>query len=237
MARGRPKKTVKAAESVPEPKEPQIQTQEPNFMDLEIKALERQIGAIRAVQEVKIDHLVTDLRLLRSCFSEEQLQKPVLEIFKETLPNLSIVNDKGSNNFEVILKDKDPMNMNINHGDVHASLLQKLSMAYPHCSSSMPPFAGTFEHSCNAEGRTSFIGADNLCFKDFALEEPSETQTLAMQEGLLTPGVSSQRLSVGMTPKTLRVPKPGEMLLSVHGSPLGVYKDNNMEAINESEEC
>lgn len=236
MARGRPKKTVKAAESVPEHNEPQIQTQEPNFMDLEIKAMERQIGAIRAVQEVKIDHLLTDLRLLRSCFSEEQLRKPVLEIFKETLPNLSIVNDEGNNNFDVILKDKNSMNMNMNHGDVHASLLQKLSMAYPHCSSSMPPFAGAFEYSSNAEGRTSFIGADNLCFKDFVLEEPSETQTLAMQEGLLTPGVSSQRLSVGMTPKTLRVPKPGEMLLSVHGSPLGVYKDNNMEAINESEE-
>lgn len=44
--------------------------------------------------------------------------------------------------------------------------------------------------------------------------------------------VCSQRLSVGMTPKTLRLPKPGEMLLSVHGSPLGVYKEENMEAIN-----
>ena len=44
--------------------------------------------------------------------------------------------------------------------------------------------------------------------------------------------MSSQRLSVGMTLKTLRQPKPGEMLLSVHGSPLGVYKENNMEAIH-----
>lgn len=43
---------------------------------------------------------------------------------------------------------------------------------------------------------------------------------------------SSQWLAVSMTPKTLRVPKPGEMLLSVHGSPLGVYKDDNMEAIH-----
>ncbi|MFS8003158.1 hypothetical protein Hanom_Chr13g01210621 [Helianthus anomalus] len=34
-----------------------------------------------------------------------------------------------------------------------------------------------------------------------------------------TPGVSSGRLSVGMTPKTLQLPKQGEMLLSVHGSP------------------
>lgn len=43
---------------------------------------------------------------------------------------------------------------------------------------------------------------------------------------------SSQRLSFGMTPKTIRLPKPGEMLLSVHGSPLGVYKEDNMEAIH-----
>ena len=124
--------------------------------------MERQIGAIRAVQEVKIDHLLMDLQLLRSCFSKEQLRKPVLEIFKETLPNLSIVNDEGSNNFDVILKDKDSMNMNRSHGDVHASLLQKLSMAYPHCSSSMPPFAGAFEHSCNAEGKQFKI--PQVCF-------------------------------------------------------------------------
>lgn len=35
-----------------------------------------------------------------------------------------------------------------------------------------------------------------------------------------------------MTPKSQRVPKHGEILLSVHGSPLGVYKEDNMEAIH-----
>lgn len=34
-----------------------------------------------------------------------------------------------------------------------------------------------------------------------------------------------------MTSKTLRLPKPGETLLSVHGSPLGVYKEESMEAL------
>jgi hypothetical protein len=41
----------------------------------------------------------------------------------------------------------------------------------------------------------------------------------------------SNRLSCGMTPKTVRLPKNGEMLLSVHGSPLGVYKEENLAAI------
>ena len=41
----------------------------------------------------------------------------------------------------------------------------------------------------------------------------------------------SNRLSCGMTPKTVRLPKNGEMLLSVRGSPLGVYKEENLSAI------
>ncbi|XP_061337483.1 uncharacterized protein LOC133284482 [Gastrolobium bilobum] len=234
MPKRRAKKTVKATtESVPDPKEPQNETQQqPQFMDLEIE-VERQIGAIRAVRHVEIEHLLTELRLLRSWFNKEQLQKPVLQVFEETLPDLSIVNDEGNKKFEVRWKEN---GSRFGDGrDVHASLLQRLSMAYPECSASIPPFGG-FEYSTNT-GRTSFLGADDLHFKDIVLEEPCETQTLAMQEALLTPGVSSQRLSVGMTPKTtLRLPKPGEMLLSVHGSPLGVYKEHNMEAIHESEE-
>lgn len=40
-----------------------------------------------------------------------------------------------------------------------------------------------------------------------------------------------------MTPKTLRLPKNGEMLMSVHGSPLGVYKEDNLAAIHGSCFC
>ncbi|KAG4946897.1 hypothetical protein JHK82_042966 [Glycine max] len=222
--RDRTKKTAKATESVPEP---QPQLQPPQFIDLEIQAMERQIGAIRAVRDVEIEHLLTELRFLRSRFSSEELRKPVLQVFEETLPNLAVVNDERSKKLEVKWRETEGCNDGV---DLHASLLQRLSMA------SIPRFPG-FEYSTNegaslVSGRMSFIGADDLHFKDIALEEPSDTQTLAVQEGLQTPGVTSQRLSVGMTPKTLRLPKPGEMLLSVHGSPLGVYKDNNMEAIH-----
>ncbi|XP_020223771.1 uncharacterized protein LOC109805900 [Cajanus cajan] len=221
MPKRRTKKTAKATESKAED-EPQTRTQASQFMDLEIQAMERQIGAIRAVRDVEIEHLLTELRFLRSRYSSEQLQKPLFQVLEETLPNLSVVNDERNGKVEVKWREKETCN------DVHASLLQRLSIA------SIPRFTG-FEYSTNA-GRISFGGADNLHFKDIVLEEPSDTQTLALQEGLQTPGVTSQRLSVGMTPKTLRLPKPGEMLLSVHGSPLGVYKDNNMEAIHESEE-
>ncbi|XP_058785572.1 uncharacterized protein LOC131660355 isoform X2 [Vicia villosa] len=122
-------------QSVPEP----TQT---HFMDHEIQAMERQIVAIRTVKEVKTKHLLEDLRLLCSSFTEEQLQKPVLEIFQQILPNLSIVNHKESNKCQVTWKDKAPMSMSINYDDVHTSLLQRLSMAYPHCPSSVPHSTG-----------------------------------------------------------------------------------------------
>ncbi|XLS80217.1 hypothetical protein HN51_046048 [Arachis hypogaea] len=197
--------------------------------------VERQISAIRVVRDVDIERLLMELRLVRSCFSEEQLRKPMLQVFEQILPNLSIVKDEGNGKFDVKWKERGSKMSTTCGGvgrDLHASLFQRLSIAFPsECPSSVPQFGG-FEYSSN----TGFLGDENLHFKDFVFEEPCEAQTLTSQEVLQTPNVSSQRLSVGMTPKTLRLPKPGEMLLSVHGSPLGVYKENNMEAIYESEE-
>lgn len=236
MARRRVKKTVKeAASSPPEStvngNRPQIQNKETQvpLIDQEV---ERQSAAIRAMRDVEIEHSLTGLRLLRSYFNEEQLQTPVLQFFKENLPNLSII--KNGENFEVQWNEKDD-NLSMSQApggrDFHASLLHRLSIAYSDCS--VIPSLHGFELSSDAV-RTSLLGVDNLQIRDFGLEGPCDSQMFG--DGLRTPGVSSQRLSMGMTPKTLRLPKPGEMLLSVRGSPLGVYKEDNMEAIHESEE-
>ncbi|XP_059438806.1 uncharacterized protein LOC132171499 [Corylus avellana] len=238
MARRRAKKTVKKLPSSPVndvngAMEAQIDKEQAAFTDQEV---ERQSAAIRAIRDVEIEHLLTEVRLLRSYFSEEQLQTSAQNFFKENLPNLLVVRNEGNRQFEMQWNNEDG-NLPMNQGDgsdIHTSLLRRLSMAYPDCSAAIASLGG-FQFSSKAV-KTSLVGAANLQISDFVLEEPSDTQLLGMQDGLQTPGVSSQRLSVGMTPKTLRLPKPGEMLLSVHGSPLGVYKEDNMEAINESEE-
>ncbi|KAF1867030.1 hypothetical protein Lal_00049457 [Lupinus albus] len=124
----------------------EIETQESrDFMLLQLEqALQRQINAIRVVRDVEIENLVTKLRLIRSYFSKEQLQKPVLQVFEENFPNLSIVmSGEEDKIFDVKWKNKENV--------VADSLVQILST--------------------NA----------------------------------------------------------GEMLLSVHGSPLCVFKENNME--------
>lgn len=199
------------------------------------RELERQIGAIKAVSEMEVEHLLTELRLIRSYFNEEQLQKPALEFFRENLPNVSVVRNDEDEHFDLRWKDDDGnLSMyNPSGRDIHASLFQHMGMAYPACSDVRQSFGG-FQFSGKA--LKSLVGVDDLQMGTYLTQESLNNMMLGIPDGLQTPGAESQRLSVGMTPKTRRLPKHGEMLLSVHGSPLGVYKEDNMEAIRESEE-
>ncbi|CAK7353334.1 unnamed protein product [Dovyalis caffra] len=228
MARRRVKKTVK--ESAPSKQENQPQIEEPKQFPLIDQEVERQIAAIRAMRDVGIEHLLTELRLLRSYFSKEQLKTPVLQFFKENLPNLSI--EGNEENGEFLVKWNDNVDDLSDGGNLNASLFRRLSLAYPGCSANLS--VCRLGLSTDAVKTSIFGAADNLQMTDYVLEGQSDSLMLGMHDGLQTPGVSSQRLSIGMTPKTLRQPKPGEMLLSVRGSPLGVYKEDNMEAIHVS---
>lgn len=120
------------------------------------KIVERQSAAIRAMRDVEIEHSLTGLRLLRSYFNEEQLQTPVLQFFKENLPNLSII--KNGENFEVQWNEKDD-NLSMSQApggrDFHASLLHRLSIAYSDCS--VIPSLHGFELSSDAGDGALFL--------------------------------------------------------------------------------
>ncbi|KAI3456132.1 hypothetical protein Pfo_012795 [Paulownia fortunei] len=127
---------------------------------------ENQSVAIRALRNVKIEQLRTMLRLLLSYFSKEQFQVPRLE---------------KDGQCEVQWKDKD-VNLVMNQADektLHASLLHRLSIAYPDCT------AG-FEFS-NKSVKTAFFGADKFPIWSLVLEEPSDSQILDLKDGMQTP--------------------------------------------------
>ncbi|KAI5659752.1 hypothetical protein M9H77_28545 [Catharanthus roseus] len=183
---------------------------------LHAQEVERQVTAIRALRDVGIEKLRTMLHLLRSYVSKEQLQVP---------------NEKDGK-YEVHWKD-DEGRLHMDQADggcMHASLLHRLSMVYQDFSTAIPSFGG-FEFS-NRTVKTNLLGVDALQINGLDLEEPYNAHVFGLQDKFQTPGATSQRMSIGMTPKTLRLPKPGEMLLSFHGSPLGIYKEDNMEVIN-----
>ncbi|XP_047328201.1 uncharacterized protein LOC124931717 [Impatiens glandulifera] len=198
----------------------------------DVAEVERPIAAIRALSDMETQHLSNGLLLLKSNFTQEQLQLPLLQFFNENLPNLMLTKNEKNGQYEVKYKDTDNELMNQTEDrNIHASLLRRLSSVYPCSSAAMPSFA-----SFDVSGvGNSLLGSDNMLMEDF-VPEKHNTHMLGLQEALQTPGATSHRLSVGMTPKSRRLPKLGEMLLSVHGSPLGVYNDDVMEAIQESEE-
>lgn len=84
------------------------------------------------------------LHFLRSYLSKEQLQVPVVQFFKENFPNLSIVKNEKDGQYEVRQKDDD-CNLYTHHtigGNLHTSLLQRLSMVYPDFSAANPSLGG-----------------------------------------------------------------------------------------------
>lgn len=236
------RKTKRTNQCVGTNDEPHLETNEASKINEEV---ERQISTIKAMSEMELEHLLTGVRLLRSYISEEHLQIPVSQFCKEYLPNLLLVKDGKDGHYSLRWKEEDG-SFAMRNGDARdfsASLLHHISMGYPkipNLSAALSSFDGL---QISSKGMNSSLpGGDAPQFGNYAMREPSNMQSFGFQDGLHTPGVCIQRMSVGMTPKTLRLPKPGEMLLSVRGSPLGVYKEDkveednaNLEAICETE--
>lgn len=120
--------------------------------------VERQIAAIRAIRDVEIEHLLTELCLLRSHFNKEQLQTPVLRHFSDNHPNLSVVRKGENRQIEVQWNSKERKILTIDSGEVHVSLLHQLSMAYSNCSAAIPSMDG-LEFSIKT-------GTSKFCFRD-----------------------------------------------------------------------
>ncbi|OEL38472.1 hypothetical protein BAE44_0000508 [Dichanthelium oligosanthes] len=182
---------------------------------------ECRVTVIKSIKDAEAGNIRSQLQLLRSYFSKEQLEANALEYLKENLPNLPIVPNGKYDVLELKWNDGD----NCILGDfVDDKILQASIVSLP--------TAGGIRFLGDSVGKDFYRRASS--FSDFGWSELPEGQMAGTSDAFQTPGAVSNRLSFGMTPKTVRLPKNGEMLLSVHGSPLGVYKEENLAAIQES---
>ncbi|KAJ4816382.1 translation initiation factor [Rhynchospora pubera] len=172
------------------------------------REVERRIAALQAISEAETESLLSRLRFVMSCMTKEQMEMPALQFFKEHFPNMEVVRNEKYSTFELKWKDDDVSEKGHNGfgGNNGASVA---------------PSAGGLRFSIDSV-RKSLLEAVGTNYPDF----------VGASSSLQTPGAISSRLSFGMTPKTVRLPKNGEMLLSVRGSPLGVYKDENLASIS-----
>lgn len=99
-----------------------------------ICVVERQIAAIRAIFDVEVEQTRTALRLLCSYFTEEQLDTPVLEFFKENLPDLSMTQNEETREIEIKWKneiDGESSMGNVDGVEMTCSIIKRLSMNFP----------------------------------------------------------------------------------------------------------
>ncbi|KAL6905772.1 hypothetical protein ACP4OV_003373 [Aristida adscensionis] len=187
---------------------------------LSTQEYDRRCAAIRAVKAAEAESSLCRVQLLRSYLSEEQQKANALEYFRETIPNLSVVHDEKHDEIALRWNEGDKCIT----GDVLDDRILRASIA------SLPAVGG-LQFTGDSVGKN--IHGHMFGFSDFAWSELPASQMNGASDALQTPGAVSNRLSFGMTPKTVRLPKNGEMLLSVRGSPLGVY-DDHLAAIQES---
>ncbi|XP_078156782.1 uncharacterized protein LOC144552668 isoform X2 [Carex rostrata] len=172
------------------------------------REVERRIAAVEAICEAETENLLSRLRYLRSYMTKEQLKMPALQFFKEHFPNLEVVRNEKYNVFE--LKWKDDIVCEHDYHGIGKNL-----------RSSVVTSTGGLQFSVNSVRKNVLeaIGMD-------------ARNSVGASTSWQTPGAMSSRLSFGMTPKTVRLPMNGETLLSVRGSPLGVYKEDNLPSIS-----
>lgn len=184
------------------------------------KEVERRVAAIQAIGAAEIDSLLSQLRLFRSYLSKEQLESPAKHFFEENLPNLSVIRNEKDKIYELKWRDTE------RHGDGTKVRDSLDSVAGSHAVSGF--------HMSVDSARTNFFRAADLHIPDYVPDGSFEHLMLGANDSFQTPGASGSKLSFGTTPKTTRLPKNGELLMSVRGSPLGMYKEENLQAIHES---
>lgn len=83
------------------------------------------MAAIRAIRDLETNRLLTSLRLLRSYFTNEQLQTRLLDYFDGKFSNLRVVGNGEGEELDVCWKTEFPAGTN----DVHESILRHISIA------------------------------------------------------------------------------------------------------------
>ncbi|KAG2651172.1 hypothetical protein PVAP13_1NG497800 [Panicum virgatum] len=149
---------------------------------------ECRITAIKAIKDAEAGNMAGNIRsqlqLLRSYFSKEQLEANALEYFKENLPNLSIVPSEKYDVLELKWNDGDKCIL----GDFIDDKILQASIA-------SLPAAGGLQFPGNSVGKDFYRRTSS--FSDFGWSEIPEWQMAGTSDAFQTPGAVSNRLSFG----------------------------------------
>ncbi|CAM6087955.1 unnamed protein product [Calypogeia fissa] len=210
----------------------QIVKQACDAIDAEVK---RRSATIRALAAVQYESFKAQLDLQMSKLSTEELNTPLDEYLKKC-PNLKAVKRadgsiqllKNSSPYPKLEESKRNLQDLLTKAKDGASKGINSSLFSPYTQPNLPASqSGTSQHVTQEpkEG----LGGEELDWTDYYMRLQSLgynaalTSSLGNYNKLNTPMMFGSGVRTGVTPKTLRLPKPGETMLSVNGSPLGRF--------------
>lgn len=205
------------------------------MMEANYREAERRIAAIRAVRDAEVEGYLTQLRVALSMLSKEVRAMPLGEFVRRFCPDRECIRSPGSGILELRPR---PQNPNIPDCPSTASSFEfHTEHPIPSLQNLAQPTPLGFPFSSSAVKEELLHSANKL-----TQDEPEDEEFLKFmksfrsskffQSNVTTPSTDGG-LMVGVTPKTVRLPKKGEPLLSVNGSPLGIFEKGGVTAIPE----
>ncbi|KAH7422871.1 hypothetical protein KP509_12G029900 [Ceratopteris richardii] len=191
------------------------------------KECERRIAAIRAVCDAEVEGYLTQMRIALSMLPKEIRMMPLHDFISRfcpdrvavRAPDMDVIEIRRNPSFSSIAENFEL------HGHAIPSLL---------CQAFNTPRGFPFVPS---EVNDASVDVQNKAVHDESEDEEflkfmkSFRNSQSFQLNATTPTTSI----VGLTPKSMRLPKKGEALLSINGSPLGVFEQDKIICIPE--EC
>lgn len=203
--------------------------------------VEARYKALKASVEAQLATIMAQLRLQQSKFTQEQLKMPLDKFVQQYCPNSTLVQrDDGSYN----VVRRETMSMDVTgcaedgrlwDGGLSESFSQRWPMgASTNVATSEQniPSAVKWLTRGRVRDKTRDMGEIMSAYiqasvpHDFSVTSPSTVMPAMWRTGNLfgaPPSAVKHPQGYGVTPRTERRPQPGEVLMSINGSPLGQF--------------
>ncbi|KAI5077925.1 hypothetical protein GOP47_0007749 [Adiantum capillus-veneris] len=203
------------------------------MMDANHREADRRVSAIKAVCDAEVEGYLTQLRVALSMLSKEVREMPLGEFVSRFCPDRELIRASDSHIVELrqksqklTLADCPSVADSFEFHGLPIPSLQGQALSTPHGF----PFSTSTVKDFSAQ--IARVAHDESEDEEFLKFMESFRSSKVFHSNVKIPA-TCDKLMVGVTPKTMRLPKTGETLLSVNGSPLGVYDKDGMTSIQE----
>ncbi|MCO5600067.1 hypothetical protein L7F22_054177 [Adiantum nelumboides] len=200
------------------------------MVDANHREADRRVAAIKAVCDAEVEGYLTQLRVALSMLPKELRGMPIGEFVSRFCSDREFIRAPDSHIVELRPKLAECPSVADSfefHGHSNPSV-----QGQPLPTQHGFPFSTSMVKDFSTQIASKAAQHDESEDEEFLKFMESFRSSKFFQSNIKTPATCDPSM-VGVTPKTMRLPKTGETLVSVNGSPLGIYDKDGMTSIRE----